>query len=85
MGRMNLSKILTRAKECVAVISSFLEADIGDLTGRGVHLAVVIAVELFMQDISYLRNLSDVFQGAGADDAILQPAVRPLNLSLGLG
>ena len=45
---------------------------------------VVIAVELFLQDSSYLSKLSEVFQCAGSDDAILHPAVRPLDLALGL-
>ena len=72
------------SEEAVAEFSGILEAQAGDLAGGGVDLMVIVAVELVAQDAADLFQGGEVLEGTGADDAILQPAVRAFHLALGL-
>lgn len=70
-----------RAKEAVAILLGLLEADGRDFAGGGMHLVVVIAFEFFLQHRAGILQGGDVIQGASAHDAVLQPAVRALDLA----
>jgi hypothetical protein len=72
------------AEEAVAISPGSVEADAGDLFGGGVDLMVIVAVYFFLQDKTNIFNSRDVFQSTGTNDAVLQPAVRSLDFSLGL-
>lgn len=46
---------------------------------------MVVAINLLRQDCSGVFQLTEPFQGIGADDAVLQPAIGPRDLAPGLG
>ena len=46
---------------------------------------VIVAVYFLLQDKTNVFNGRDVFQSTSTNDAVLQPAVGPLDLSFGLG
>jgi hypothetical protein len=48
------------------------------------HLMVVIAVDFASEDLAGLVDELDVFPGAGSDESILEPAIRPFDLAFGL-
>ena len=45
---------------------------------------LVVAIDLFAKNGSDLSEFRDLLQGTGADNAILHPTVRPLDLALSL-
>ena len=73
------------AEEGAIFIEGFFEAQGRDLVGGGVDLEVVVAVEFFAQDRVGVGTRGDVLEGTGADDAILEPAIRSFDLSFCLG
>ena len=71
--------------EAVARSAGFVEWKAGDLLGCGMDLLVVVAMQLLFQDSANLFPGADSLQGTSADDAVLEPAVGPFDLALGLG
>lgn len=60
-----------RLKQAVARFSGFPEADVGDLFGSGVDLAVVVAMDFLLEDGSDVFHFRDVLESTGTSDAIL--------------
>jgi hypothetical protein len=81
--RVGLGQV-ERAEEAVAFLPGPIETDTGNLFGGGVDLAMVVAIYLLLEHSPNIFHLSYLLQGAGANNAILQPLVRSLDLSFGL-
>ena len=73
-----------RTEEAVAGFSGVLETQAGDLAGGGVDLVVIVTVDFVSQNAADIIQGGEVLQGTGADDAILEPAVRTLDLAFRL-
>ena len=48
-------------------------------------LVIVIAIDFGSEDLPGLGDHLDIFSGAGADESILEPAIRSFDLAFGLG
>jgi len=71
-------------EEAGAGFPGVIEANAGDLTGSGVDLVVVVAIDFVVQDAPNFFQIGDVLQSTSADNAVLQPAVRAFDLTFGL-
>jgi hypothetical protein len=49
-----------------------------------VNLKVVIAMDLFAEDLADLLDRSELLQSGRSDDAILKPAIGAFDLAFGL-
>jgi hypothetical protein len=72
------------AEEADAGFSSMIKPQAGDLAGDGVDLVVVVAVDFIAQDAADFFQVGKLFQGAGTDNTILEPAIGAFDLALGL-
>ena len=73
------------AEEAVAFLFGIGEANGGNFAGGGVDLVIIVALDFFVQDGAGVRQARDVFEGTGADNAILEPAIGSFDLAFGLG
>ena len=73
------------AEERVPCPFGLFEADAGDFFGSGVDLVVVVAVHFVFEHGAHFFRGGEFLEGAGSDDAVLQPAVGAFDLSFGLG
>jgi hypothetical protein len=48
-------------------------------------LVIVIAIDFGPEDLPGFGDQLDIFSGAGTDESILEPAIRPFDLAFGLG
>jgi hypothetical protein len=71
-------------EEGLVKLEGFLKTDGGDFEGGGVDLAVVVAMDFAIEDGLGLTDISDVIAAAGANQVVLEPAVRALDFSFGL-
>lgn len=72
------------AEERLFLFQSFLETEVGDFLRGGVYLVVVIAMAFLVQDLLGLLDVGDFFADTGSDEAVLEPAVGPLDFASGL-
>jgi hypothetical protein len=74
-----------RPEQGPAGSSGLGKAIIGDLARCGVNLEVIIAMDLFLENLADFLDRGELFQGGCADDAVLEPTVGTFDLALGLG
>ncbi len=72
------------SEERLFLFQSLLEAEVRDLLGGGVKLAVVIAKAFLVQDFLGLLDRGHFFADTGSDKPVLEPAVRPFDFASGL-
>lgn len=72
------------AKERTMFVLRLFEAQGGDFMSGRMDLQVIVAMDFFTQDWTRNRQVGNMFEGTGADKAVLQPAIRTFNLALGL-
>jgi len=73
------------AEEAVAGLFGAGKTDRGDFSGGRMDLVIIVALDFFVQDRASVRQGGDVFQGAGADNPILEPTIGSFDLAFGLG
>ena len=56
----------------------------GDFQGGGVNLFIVVTVAFIIKNMLGVFDIFDIFADAGADEVILEPAIRPFDLAFGL-
>ena len=74
-----------RPEQGSAGSSGLGEAEVWDHARRGVNLEMIVAMDLFLEDLANLLDRGELFQGGGSDDAVLEPTVGTFDLALGLG
>jgi hypothetical protein len=62
-----------------------LKTKIRDFLSGGVDLVVVISVDFLSKDLLSWFGVGDILSDTGSDESILEPAIRSLNLTSGLG
>lgn len=67
------------------VLQGGLEPPVRDFPRRGMAPLIIVAADFLAQQDPGLADIVGVGSHAGADQAILQPLIGPLDLALGLG
>jgi hypothetical protein len=84
LGRTERRRDVELPKQSSFLFKSLAESQDRNLPGRAVDLTVVIAVLFELKNLPGLIDRFNVFPGTRPDDPVLEPAVRPLDLSFGL-
>ena len=71
-------------EEAVAISLGALGAYVGDFTGGGMDLVIVVPVDFGVEGSADVLASGQVVVDTGAHKAILEPAKRSLDLALGL-
>jgi len=62
-----------------------LKTEIRNLLSGGVNLAVVVSMDFLAKNLLGGLNIGDIFSDTGSDQMVLEPTVRPFDLTFRLG